>query len=239
MGIEDDDDCQGACPWLTCHHPPFEMQTVDAVWRVFRSHETHPGCCRQRKLSMAELARLGRIDPDSIALTRKHQRAPALHEAQAKGLRKCNPVKLSRGHGHVPEYVISSPAESGAKLAPRLFLATIRQRFPASLTEIGLDDGDVMPTQALIIGPPLPALGISLHTNGRQAYLDPATDTSAAFITAWYARTFPTPGLTLYHLDTDTTTTLTPETTALSILAELSSARGHTRAATIYRRNPL
>ncbi|MFI6168803.1 hypothetical protein ACIBCN_18630 [Nocardia sp. NPDC051052] len=240
MGIEDDDDCQGACPWLTCHHPPVEMQTIEAVWRVFRSHETHPGCCRHRKLSMAELARRGRIDPDSIALTREHQRAPLHHEARAKAIRKCNPVKMARGRGHVPEYVISWPTESRmTRRDLRPFLATIRQRFPVSLTDIGWDEGDVMPTQALIIAPPLPALGISLHTNGLQAYLDPASETSAAFITAWYARTFPTPGLRLYHLDTDTTITLTPGITAVAILTELTTARDHARTATIYRRNPL
>ncbi|MFF3224109.1 hypothetical protein ACFYV7_15055 [Nocardia suismassiliense] len=232
MGVEDDDDCQGSCPMGQCHYSPLaiEMQAKRDVWRVFRSHETHPECCRHRKVSMAELTRLGLVDPATIRRTRAQQHAPIVHEKRALALRKFNPVKMARARGHVPEYVISTPDEPDAnvkttRLRTQKFRHTVRQRFPYSLAEVGFDDHDVMPWQALIVAPPLPAVGISLHDNGLHAYIDPATDTTAAFITAWYAKTFPAPGMTLYHLDTDTTIPLPPNIEGISILAELTNAR--------------
>ncbi|WP_246181193.1 hypothetical protein [Nocardia ninae] len=179
---------------------------------------------------MTELARLGLVDSATIRRTRAEQHAPIAYEARAAALRKFNPVKMARARGHVPEYVISAPDEpreniKTTRLRTQKFRHTVRQRFPYTLAEVSFDDHDVMPWQALITAPPLPTVGISLTNNGFHAYIDPATDTTAAFITAWYARTFPAPGMTLYHLDTDTTIPLTPNIAGMSILAELTTAR--------------
>ncbi|WP_107657503.1 hypothetical protein [Nocardia suismassiliense] len=179
---------------------------------------------------MAELARLGLVDSAAIRRTRAQQHAPIVHEARAAALRKFNPVKMARARGHVPEYVISAPDEpresiKTTRLRTQKFRHTVRQRFPYALAEVSFDVPDVMPWQALITAPPLPTVGISLTDNGLQAYIDPATDTTAAFITAWYAKTFPAPGMTLYHLDTHTTISLSPTIAGMSILAELTNAR--------------
>ncbi|KAA8877346.1 hypothetical protein F3087_45060 [Nocardia colli] len=238
MGLEDEDDCTGGCPRMACHDRGLYLTTTLALWRVFRAHEQHPSCCIQRTLSSKELARLGLIDLDIIAVTRTHQLAPKLLEWDAASLRKPNPVKMRRRHGHVPEYVVSPRFEPNSPLTPEQFLTPIRQRFPYVQCGRSRDVGDPMPTQAMIIDPPLRLLGVSLSTNGFDAYLDPADDCNAAFFAIWYARTIPFGGhsLSLVHTDTDTAIALTPSKTPFTVIAELSFARDHAREATIYRR---